>query len=186
MKTLVLVAHPNLNNSRVNKSWLREIKNYPDQITVHDLYAAYPDWRINVQNEQELAMKHDRIIFQFPFYWYSSPPLLKKWLDDVLTYGWGYTSKGGRLRGKELGLAISIGGSEIDYHPEGGDLYTIHELLSPFHATSNLIGTQLLMPFTIFDTDDKSEEELVSSARQYSEYLLADKIASFQSRYRTN
>jgi putative NADPH-quinone reductase len=87
MKTLVIVAHPNLNTSRVNKTWLEEVKKYPDKITVHDLYASYPDWRIDVQREQELAMQHERIIFQFPFYWYSSPPLLKKWLDDVLTYG---------------------------------------------------------------------------------------------------
>jgi glutathione-regulated potassium-efflux system ancillary protein KefG len=182
MKTLVIVAHPNLDTSRVNKTWIEEIKKYPDTITVHDLYASYPDWRIDVQREQELAIQYDRIIFQFPFYWYSSPPLLKKWLDDVLTYGWGYTSKGGKLRGKELGLAISIGGSEIDYRPGGGDLYTIHELLSPFHATSNLIETDLLMPFTIFDTDDKSEGELVESSRQYAEYLLADKIPRFPSR----
>jgi len=84
----------------------------------------------------------------------------------------GLYVKGRKLRGKELGLAISIGSSEIDYRPGGGDLYSIHELLSPFHATSNLIETDFLMPFTIFDTDDKSEEELVSSARQYAEYLL--------------
>ncbi|MDF7639407.1 NAD(P)H-dependent oxidoreductase [Lactobacillus sp. ESL0791] len=25
---------------------------------------------------------------QFPFYWYSCPPLLKKWEDDVLEHGW--------------------------------------------------------------------------------------------------
>jgi hypothetical protein len=38
------------------------------------------------------------------------------------------------------------------------------------------------MPFTIFDTDDKSEEELVESSRQYAEYLLSDKIPGFSSR----
>lgn len=65
MKTLVLVAHPNMGKSRVNKAWIEEAKKYPDQITVHDLYASYPDWRIDVQTEQELAEKHDRIIFQF-------------------------------------------------------------------------------------------------------------------------
>lgn len=120
------------------------------------------------------------MIGSFSSFWYSSPPLLKKWLDDVLTYGWGYTSKGGKLRGKELGLAISIGGTVIDYQPGGGDLYTIHELLSPFHAMSNLIETDFLKPFTIFDTDDKSKEELISSSRQYAEYLLADEIIRFQ------
>ncbi|BCG60017.1 hypothetical protein PUR_34420 [Paenibacillus sp. URB8-2] len=65
---------------------------------------------------------------------------------------------------------------------EAAIFFTIHELLSPFQATSNLIETELLMPFTIFDTDDKSEEELVASARQYEEYLLADEITRFPSR----
>lgn len=180
MKTLVLVAHPNLENSRVNKCWVEELKKYPDKITVNDLYAAYPDWLINIPKEQELAMQHDRIIFQFPFYWYSSPPLLKKWIDDVMTYGWAYTSKGGKLRGKELGLAISLGGSEIDYQPSGGDLYTLHELISPYHATSNLIETHFLMPFKLYDTDNKSEDEIAASSRQYAAYILSDVIKRFQ------
>jgi len=75
--TLVIFAHPHLDKSHVNKAWLKEIKRHPEKITVHDLYASYPDWQIDVQREQELAEKHDRMIFQFPFYWYSSPPLLK-------------------------------------------------------------------------------------------------------------
>ena len=29
----------------------------------------------------------DRIVLQTPMYWYSGTPLLKKWEDDVLTYG---------------------------------------------------------------------------------------------------
>lgn len=166
----------------MNKRWLEKLREYPSRITVHDLYANYPNWQIDVQKEQELTLLHDRIIFQFPFYWYSSPPLLKKWLDDVLTYGWAYTSKGGKLRGKELGLAISIGGSEVDYRPGGGDLYTINELISPFHSTSNLIETHFLMPFTLFDTDDKSDEELALSAKQYAEYILSEEIPTFPSR----
>ncbi len=41
----------------------------------------YPDFIINVKREQELVENHDNIIFQFPLYWYSSPSLLKKWID---------------------------------------------------------------------------------------------------------
>lgn len=47
-------------------------------------------------------------------------------------------------------------------------------------ATSNLIETDFLMPFTIFDTDDKSEEELVLSSQQYVEYV--DEITRFPNR----
>lgn len=59
----------------------------PD-VTIHQLYETYPDWNIDVVREQSLLLEHDRIVLQFLFYWYSSPPLLKKWFDDVLMYGW--------------------------------------------------------------------------------------------------
>ena len=43
MKTLIVVAHPNLKNSKVNKSWLKEAKKYPDKFTIHNLYEIYPN-----------------------------------------------------------------------------------------------------------------------------------------------
>ena len=36
-----------------------------------------PNWEFNIEEEQKLLVEHDRYIFQFPLYWYSSPPLLK-------------------------------------------------------------------------------------------------------------
>lgn len=92
MKTLIVVAHPNLNESKINKHWVNRLSGLTDTYTVHDLYATYPDWKIDVCKEQALVEAHDNIVFQFPVYWFSSPPLLKKWLDDVLTYGWAYGS----------------------------------------------------------------------------------------------
>ena len=35
MKTLVIAAHPNLNESRVNRAWIAALKNHPD--AVHDV-----------------------------------------------------------------------------------------------------------------------------------------------------
>ncbi|MFC7441452.1 NAD(P)H-dependent oxidoreductase [Laceyella putida] len=66
MKTLVIVAHPHLNNSRVNKRWAEKLRDFSDLVTVHDLYAAYPDGSIDVAQEQALLLEHERIVFQFP------------------------------------------------------------------------------------------------------------------------
>ncbi|TGV13099.1 general stress protein, partial [Mesorhizobium sp. M00.F.Ca.ET.186.01.1.1] len=38
MKTLVIVAHPHLDQSKVNKAWVERLKQEAS-ITVHDLYA---------------------------------------------------------------------------------------------------------------------------------------------------
>lgn len=107
MKTLVLVFHPHLEKSQVNRK-LMDAANETGDVTVVDEYAAYPDFKINVEHEQELIETHDRIVLQFPFYWYSSPALLKQWEDDVIKAGWAYG--GGRaLEGKEFMLAVSTG-----------------------------------------------------------------------------
>ncbi len=50
----------------------------------------HADFAIDVKNEQSMLKAHHRIVIQFPLYWYSVPPLLKKWQDDVLTPGFSY------------------------------------------------------------------------------------------------
>ncbi|MDF2684641.1 MAG: ral stress protein [Brevibacillus sp.] len=79
-KTLVIVTHPTLNSSRINKRLTEELLIH-EEVTVHLLYEAYPDEQIDVEKERQLLENHDRIVLQFPFYWYGAPYLLKKWLE---------------------------------------------------------------------------------------------------------
>ena len=44
---------------------------------MRDEYAEYPNFSVNADTEHELLEAADRVILQFPFYWYSSPALLK-------------------------------------------------------------------------------------------------------------
>jgi putative NADPH-quinone reductase len=109
-KTLVVLAHPDLAKSKVNAAWAAALAPYPDRVTVHDLHVAYPDGRIDVAAEQALVRAHDRVIFQFPMFWFSVPPLLKAWFDQVLGYGFVYGPGGDALEGKAIGVAVSTGG----------------------------------------------------------------------------
>ena len=59
-------------------------------MTFHDLYEAYPDFHIDVEREKALLEEYPRIVWQHPFYWYSTPSLMKEWFDTVLQYGWAY------------------------------------------------------------------------------------------------
>lgn len=79
-KTLVIVAHPHIDQSVINKRWVEELEKYPDQFTVHQIYQAYPDGVIDVAKEQALVEEHENLVFQFPVYWFNCPPLLKQWL----------------------------------------------------------------------------------------------------------
>lgn len=91
-KILIIVAHPNLSQSIANRTWIEAFATHSDRYTVHDLYATYPGGNIDVAAEQALIEAHGSVIFQFPVYWFSSPPLLKQWFDSVFTHGWAFGS----------------------------------------------------------------------------------------------
>ncbi|MGB3260885.1 NAD(P)H-dependent oxidoreductase [Paenisporosarcina sp.] len=172
MKTLILVAHPNLSGSVVNKIWMERLQK-EEEMTVHNLYAEYPDGRINKDREQQLLLEHDRIVFQFPFYWYSSPSLLKEWQDVVLSYGWAYGPEGTKLRGKEFILAISTGGPEAAYQAGSYNHYSMSELTKPFQATANLTGMRFLPTFKIQGVRFLEENQIQESAEQLVQHLKA-------------
>ncbi len=100
MKTLVILAHPNLEVSRVNQRWREELLQYPNDITIHEIYKEYPNWNIDVPREQNLLEAYNHVILQFPLYWYSYPPLLKKWFDDVFLTAGHMDQKVISLKGK--------------------------------------------------------------------------------------
>ena len=79
-KVLILFAHPALEKSRVNLRLIREVRDLPG-ITFHDLYETYPDFLIDVKREQKLMEDHQIIVLQHPFYWYSTPAILKEWQE---------------------------------------------------------------------------------------------------------
>ena len=150
METLVILAHPIIEESKINKRWKQELLQYPDKITVHELYTEYPDGNINVEKEQKLLESYDNIIFQFPLYWYSYPSLLKKWLDEVFTHGWAYGSKGDKLKGKKFRIAMSIGDKKDNYLPSGSVTFTVDEVIVPFKATAVHVGAISMPYFAVF------------------------------------
>lgn len=142
MKTLVIVDHPQISTSIIHKRWMQELMLSPEKFEIHHLNALYPNSEIDVAFEQQLISSFDRIVFQFPFYWFNCPPLLKKWLDEVLTYGWAYGKNSGyAFHKKEVYLAISAGIDEEEYTHMGKYKYTIEELLRPFELTFEYIKT---------------------------------------------
>jgi putative NADPH-quinone reductase len=116
LKTLVIVTHPSIEASVINRRWVEELKKYPEKYTIHELHKVYPDGNIDVEKEQHFIESHSNLILQFPVYWFNSPPLLKKWLDDVFVYGWAHGSNGGdKLKNRKVALAVSAGSKKEDY-----------------------------------------------------------------------
>lgn len=171
MKTLVVVAHPNYKESRVNKRWVEELKKH-EEITISNLCEKYPYEKINKEDEQKLLLEHDRIVFQYPWYWYNMPPIMRKWQDTVLEYGFAFGPGGTALHGKEYVVAISVGGPEVSYQAGGYNTFTISEFLKPMLQTANLTGMKFLPAFKIHSAVVITDEELEESAKKYVTHIL--------------
>lgn len=174
-KTLVVVAHPNMAQSRINRTWAEHLRRHADRITVHDLYAAYPDGKINVAAEQALLEAHNRIILQFPLFWFSTPAFLKSWIDQVLAYGWAFGPGGDKLEGKSIGIAVSTGGPAFAYQAGAQNQFTLSELLRPLQMTVQYVRGQYLPAFALQGAlYGIADEELESNAQAYVKHVLGE------------
>lgn len=167
MKTLVLLFHPNLKNSKVNKRMVNIISKM-ENVEIRNMYDLYPDFKIDVKTEQQVMEKADRIILQFPIRWYSSPALLKQWEDDVFEAGWAYTG-GHALDDKEFTVAVSFGAD--GYEHGGYSHYTPHEILRPFQATAYRIGMKFMKPFVLTNVARADDAELDDQIEQYRNFV---------------
>ena len=154
---LVLLAHPALDRSEVNRPMADAVCDL-DGVKLVDLYAEYPDFQIDIDREQAQLLAHDVIIFQHPLYWYSTPAILKEWQDLVLEHGFAYGSGGSALHGKIFFNALTAGGLEAAYCAQGYNHFTIRELLHPLEQTAALCGMIYLPPFALFGSRTAVEE----------------------------
>ena len=170
MRLLILFAHPSLEKSRVHSRLITRVPESPN-ITLHDLYEAYPAYDVDVAREQKLLVEHDLYVLQHPFFWYSVPPLLKQWIDLVLEHGWAYGSEGTALRGKRMLSVISAGGRASAYQEGGYNRYTIRQLLAPVEQTVRLCGIDYLAPYVIHGTHRLSIDDIEREAERYERVL---------------
>jgi putative NADPH-quinone reductase len=175
MKTLIIVIHPDIKNSVVNKRWIEELDKFPDKYHIHQLYEAYPDEKIDVVAEQTLIEQHDRIVFQFPYFWFNCPSFFKKWLDEVLTHGWAYGSKSGyKVAGKKIALAISLGVDEHELSSSGIYKYPLEELTRPFELSFEYVKADYKPFFAYYGIEYNSSDEWIEkSVPRYLDFLNA-------------
>lgn len=175
MEIVVIAAHPALQHSRVTRRLLQAASAlealHPGRVAVRDLYALYPDYFIDVAAEQAAVQQASLIVWLQPIHWYSMPPLLKLWLDEVFSFGWAYGPGGTALRGKDLWLVASTGGPESSYHPAGYNRYFFDAYLPPYEQTARLTGMRWLPPLVLHAAHRVDEAALAAHAR-----LLTDRL----------
>lgn len=170
-KILVVVSHPDIENSRINDALATAAGQHPAVTIRHidevlDQLGSHFDPAV----EHDIIDAHDAIVFQFPWYWYAVPGTLKKYIDEVLTPGWAYRG-GNALEGKALMLAVSTGGPEDAYSENGKNLYPMSTLLAPHIATANMVKMVWQEPFTVHSARTITDEELAGATTEYVKRL---------------
>jgi glutathione-regulated potassium-efflux system ancillary protein KefG len=174
-KIIIQFAHPLYEGSTIHKALLNAVPQNK-HILVNDLYEKYPFFNINIKEEQRLLLDADVIIWQYPLYWYSMPPLLKQWIDLVFEHGWAYGKNGNQLKGKFLLEVISTGSKEEAYQTGGEHAYSIQDYLISSKQTAAYCNMVYLSPFVVFGSNQLKYEKIEFCATQYK--LLLEKLVS--------
>lgn len=170
-KTLVIIAHPEVADSQLQQ-FLLESSQSLEEVEIHYLIEG----QFDIKEEQNKLKKFDRIIFQFPMYWYSAPFILKKWIDEVIDYTFSKTE----LRHKELGLVVSLGVDEANFASGKSEKFTLSEIFRPFEALANKCQMTFLPIFSIslflYMTEIDKKRLLI----EYQQYLTKKNSDNFK------
>ena len=79
----------------------------------------------DVVKEQQRFEWSDAVVFQFPFWWWSVPAILKGWFDRVMSYGWAWTDPSkpecSPLEKRKVLVVATAGASEEAFAKRGYD-----------------------------------------------------------------
>jgi glutathione-regulated potassium-efflux system ancillary protein KefF len=173
---LLVFAHPYPDRSRANRALLEAVRGLPG-LETRSLYDLYPDFNIDIEGEQKALARASAVIWQHPMYWYAPPGLLKHWFDKVLARGWAYGAGGTALRGKRCLWAVTTGGDEEAFRPEGMHAHPFAAFVSPVEQTARFCGMIWEPPVVLHGAHHVSGEGLAEVGRGYRarvEALLAE------------
>lgn len=177
MKTLIILAHPKFKNSLANKTIVNELIESDLNVEIRNISELYPDFNINVKAEQEALLKADNIVFQFPFYWYNMPSILKQWFDAVFEYQFAYGTDGDKLKGKNFIPSFTVGGPKEAYSPTGSNNFLVTDFTKNLEQTSNFAQMHYTKP--IFENSMvylegvyNVKEEVIERAKKQAKRVL--------------
>ncbi|MFV0366182.1 MAG: NAD(P)H-dependent oxidoreductase [Mangrovibacterium sp.] len=160
-KKIIVLGHANYGVSKVNLALVEAAE--AAGVEVHKLSEKYPDAKFDVAAEQAKLESVDEIIFQFPMNWFSTPWTLKKYLDEVFSYGWAYGSAY-KLKGKRVKIAVTAGVDKAGY--DNG--LSVADALQWLKVTLAFCQTDLQPEIFAVYGDEK---DLAARAKEYVKFV---------------
>ena len=166
-KTLIIMSHPDVTQSSSQQFLLAAIKG-EEQIQIRHLESILAEQENNhfdKRIERACLQDADRIIFQFPLYWYQCPSVMKQGMDEVLTLNLSQKAK------KEFGIVVTVGAKQDRYTAGGSVGFGIEELLRPYQALANQLGWNYQTPFVVYQFQYLTETQKQQLLVDYLYYL---------------
>ena len=173
-KTLILNFHPDPANSRANAALAAAATQMPD-VEVVTMAGEHDGGRFDYTREVERLAAADRLVLQFPVYWYAAPALMAEWMAQILTVAFYVRARedGARIEGRQLMIAAVAGNTPENYQAGGRIAIPLPELLRPLEATALRCGFAWNEPFLVFRSSQLDDEELAREGAQYCARLAA-------------
>ena len=168
-KILVIAGHPDYKHSMANRAILDEFHRLRPEAEIVYLDTEYPDFNIDVKREQKRLVEDETVVFEFPFWWYSAPSLMRRYFELVLSHGCAYGSTGTALHGKKLIISFTAGAPEAAYSTDGYQHYDIDAFIPQFRALSNLCGFVWQEPVISFGMMLLNPDDKKAADRFYAE-----------------
>ncbi len=168
----LVYAHPYPDRSRANRVLLDALRDV-DEVEIRSLYDLYPDFAIDVAEEQAALLRAGAVVFQHPMYWYSVPGLLKHWFDKVLQRGWAYGAAGTKLHGKRCLWAYTTGGDDHAFSPEGMHAHRLVDFTHPVEQTARFCGMRWEDPVVVLGAHRIEPAQLEAKAQTYRDRILS-------------
>lgn len=172
---LIILAHPNIEHSKANKAIIERLQSFdlPD-LEVRHIQRMYPDFLIDVNAEQDALLRHQTIVFQYPFYWYNMPAILKHWFDEVFTYRFAYGSQGDKLKDKYFVPSFTVGAPQHEYSALGEHHFRVLEFCKNLEQTAYYAQMRYMDPFYFHGTSlaaGYAEADIIQKAKHQAEKL---------------
>lgn len=140
----------------------------------------------DIQQELDKLLWADLLILNFPLYWFSTPAILKGWIDRVLVSGICYGGKRfydqGGLSGKKALVSVTLGGREHMFG-EGAIHGSLEDMLRPLlRGTLAYVGLEVLKPFISWHVpyiSAEARQDFLLSYRQRLENIDADESIEY-------
>jgi len=165
----MILAHPNIEESIGNKI-ISNIIAQQKNTEVRHLDQLYPDFKIDIKTEQEALLSAETIVFQYPLFWYSTPAILKEWIDQVFQYGFAFGANSYNLEGKKIILSFTIGSPTTDYPQDIIDKITFHLKGLSQYCKMDFLG--VLFCNDINNYTDGAKEKAIDRSNSQAEKLI--------------